>query len=70
MAKKRFHNSDSMINADTSAMANLPQNVIIKQYPSTTGYMSEGLNDGLSGIDSQISKDNSKKKSKLQPEKF
>ena len=48
----------------------MPQNVIFKKYPPSSGYLPENLNDGLSGIDSQIGKDNSKKSSNLKPKKI
>jgi len=73
MAKKRYYDNSSdgsMINSDSSAMANLPQDVKIIKYPSTSGYLNENLNDGMSGIDGQMKKDNSKKISNLQPEKY
>jgi len=69
MMAKRYYD-DGMINVDTSAMANFPQNVIIKTYPRPAGELTENLNDGLSGVDSQMSKDNSKRKSTQQPEKW
>ena len=50
-------------------MANLPQGVIIKKYPSSFGYLPENLNDGLSGIDKQVSLDNAKKRGNLKPKK-
>lgn len=56
MAKKRYYNGgDSMINS--SGPAGLPTGVVRKYYPSDGGYMPEGLNDGLSGIDAQIKSD-------------
>jgi len=73
MAKKRYYSGGdfgSMISPNSSAIANLPQEVMIKKYPETSGYLKENLNDGISGIDSQMGKDNSKKNKNLQPEKF
>ena len=69
MAKKRYYGGDIRMNNDTSAMANLPQQVVIKKYPPSTGYLPENLNDGMSGIDSQVSLDNAKKSSNLEPKK-
>lgn len=80
MAKK-FHGSSlsldkskesrnaGMISEDHSAMANLPQSVIIKEYPKVYSYMPEKLDDTMSGIDRQITFDNGKKNSKLNPKK-
>lgn len=67
MAKKYY--DGGMISGDSSSIANLPQQVVIKKYPEVGGYSDETLNDGISGIDSQISKDNAKKKSNKQPGK-
>jgi len=67
MAKKFY---DSMISENRSAMANLPQEVIIKKYPEVTGYTNENLNDGLSGVDYQMKKDTAKRGAKSQPEKY
>ena len=71
MAKRYYNDGDlgGMIKEDKSAMCNLPQNVIIKKYPSVDGFSSENLNDGMGGVDSQMKKDNSAKKAGLQPEK-
>ena len=69
MAKKRYYDGEGMISEDRNAMANLPQNVVIKEYPSTSGYLPENLNDGLSGIDEQMRLDNSKKSGGFKPKK-
>lgn len=43
-----------MIHEDRSAIANLPQEVMIKSYPKA-GYSLDGdLNDSISGVDKQI----------------
>jgi len=70
MAKKYYDGSNSMLNTNTSAMANLPQEVVIKPYPKSSGYMNPNLNDGLSGVDKQIGKDSSKRSGQLQPDKY
>ena len=59
-----------MISEDHSAIANLPQNVMMKPYPRPGGYMPEDLDDTIRGIDEQMSKDNSKMEKHLQPEKY
>lgn len=62
MPKKRYYDKmqerkdGSMIGGSTG-IANMPQNVIMKYYPKGGAYMPENLNDGLSGIDSQMSSD-------------
>lgn len=43
-----------MIREDRSAIANLPQNVMMKPYPMTGPYMPEGLDDTISGVDHQM----------------
>ena len=71
MAKGRFYkktdqqmNSEdgSMIREDRSAVANLPQNVVMKDWPRTTYFNHTELNrmDSVSGIDNQIDADVSK----------
>lgn len=74
MAKKKFHGSyegmserrsqemqdSAMIHEDRSAVANMPQNVIYKAYPKPSyGMADSGLNDTISGIDKQMSQDES-----------
>lgn len=46
----------SMIHEDRSAIANLPQNVIMKAYPACA-YDSYNLNDDIKGIDVQVRDD-------------
>lgn len=43
-----------MIREDHSAIANLPQNVMMKPYPMTGPYMPEGLDDTIRGVDHQM----------------
>jgi hypothetical protein len=62
MAKKRFHNSDSSFSKTD------PSEVIIKAYPKVGGYLPEDINDGISGIDEQMSQDNNKKLKHLKSE--
>lgn len=58
-----------MIKEDHSAIANMPQNVMIKDWPREGGYMPENLDDTLRGVDRQMDLDNSKKHSHLVPKK-
>jgi len=70
---KRYYDSVSgseMISSTNSGFANMPKEVVFKEYPKNDGFLKENLNDGMSGIDNQIKKDNSKKNSNLQPEKY
>lgn len=67
MAKKRFYKKESqqmmekrdagMIHEDHSACANLPQQVIQKEWPRTTYFNHSELNDTISGIDRQMDTD-------------
>jgi len=71
MAKKKFY-AGGMISEDRSAVANLPQGVVMKKYPKS-GHMSySGLDDTIRVIDNQISSDASGKgvKKGSFPEKF
>ena len=58
-----------MIQEDRSAIANLPQGVIIKEYPKNGNYMPEGLDDTIRGIDAQINMDDSKRRARMKPKK-
>lgn len=61
-----------MISEDKSAIANLPQNVVMKAYPACP-YDSYNLNDNIKGIDTQIRDDvmGGKRKSGMPyPEKY
>jgi hypothetical protein len=58
-----------MIHENRAAIANLPQEVMIKPYPKTGPYMPEGLNDDISGIDMQMDYDDSQRRSHFYPKK-
>lgn len=58
-----------MISEDRSAIANLPQNVVIKAYPMPGNYLPEDLDDTLRGVDGQMSKDNAKRQQIFAPKK-
>lgn len=80
---KRFHGSyegkegkaiqeaaDSMmISSGAGAHANMPQEVVMREYPKVGGFLPEGLDDSIKGVDGQVGADNSKKNSKLAPKK-
>lgn len=86
MARKRFHGSyegvderrrqehaDSMmISEDKGAVANLPQQVVMREWPSVgyTGF--EGLDDTIRGVDQQMNDDarGGRKKTGSNPEKY
>lgn len=58
-----------MIREDRSAMANLPQNVIMRPWVGREATLPESLNDTISGVDSQINGDNAKRRSGFAPKK-
>jgi hypothetical protein len=59
-----------MIREDRSAIANLPQNVMIKAYPYAGADMPEGLDDTISGIDHQMNTlDDAKRRAHNVPKK-
>jgi len=66
MGKSRRYYSgeeyDGMISGDTKAHANLPQNVIMKDYPKEETFGDEGYGDSLKSIDKEISENKPKPK--------
>ncbi len=58
-----------MIEEDHRAIANLPQEVMIKAYPMTGPYLPEVLNDTIAGVDGQIDYDDSQRRSHFYPKK-
>lgn len=60
----------SMIRENPAAIANLPQEVMIKAYPKTGPYLPEGLDDTINGIDRQMDFDDSKRREHFYPKKF
>lgn len=58
-----------MIRENPHAIANLPQEVMIRPYPKTGPYMPEGLNDDISGIDQQMDFDDSQRRAHFYPKK-
>jgi len=59
-----------MIYENHSAIANLPQEVMIKPWPVAPGYLPEMLDDGISGIDRQLSLDDARKRAGFEPKKI
>jgi hypothetical protein len=58
-----------MINEDRSAIANMPQEVMMKPYPKTGPYMPENLDDTIRGVDKQMDMDDSKRRQHNVPKK-
>ena len=69
--KRRQEMMDGMmIKEDHSAIANLPQGVIMREYPKVSHYMREGLDDTIKGVDHQMDTlDGAKEKSNAMPKK-
>ena len=59
-----------MIREDRSAPANLPQNVVHKDYPKGGYGLNGRLDDTIYGVDKQISDDARKMKSEYSPDKY
>lgn len=69
-ARRRQELEDAgMIHEDQRAIANLPQEVMIKAYPIPGRYLPEGLDDTIRGIDHQIDYDDGKRQSHIYPKK-
>lgn len=58
-----------MIYEDHRAIANLPQEVMIKAYPKTGPYLPEGLDDTQVGVDRQMDYDDSQRRAHFYPKK-
>lgn len=59
-----------MIREDRSAIANLPQEVMMKAYPKTGPYMPEDLDDTIRGVDMQMDGDDKQRRKTFQPHKY
>jgi hypothetical protein len=69
-ARRRMELEDGgMIHEDHSAIANLPQNVMMKPYPKTGPYMPEDLDDRIEGVDRQMDFDDSQRRKHFFPKK-
>jgi hypothetical protein len=85
MAKRHHHNEGhyegmsgrrtqemqdaGMIRENPHAIANMPQEVMIKPWPSSGSYMPEHLDDTISGINKQMGMDDSKRSMHNVPKK-
>lgn len=59
-----------MISEDRTAMANLPQNVIMREYPKYDGARFPHLDDTIKGIDVQREDDKKQNKTEQYPWKY
>lgn len=58
-----------MLHEDRSAIANMPQNIIMRPYPDNGMYMPEELDDTIRGVDAQINMDDRKRREHNVPKK-
>ena len=58
-----------MIRENPAAIANLPQEVMIKAYPKTGPYLPEVLEDTIKGVDAQMDQDDSQRRKHFFPKK-
>jgi len=69
-ARRRQEMEDAgYIHEDHNAVANLPQEVIMRSYPKTGPYMPEGLEDSIRGVDHQMHYDDEQRKAHFYPKK-
>lgn len=69
-ARRRQEMEDAgMISEDHSAVANLPQGVIMRPYPMTGPYLPEVIDDTIRGIDMQMDGDDSQRRKNFKPKK-
>ena len=58
-----------MIRENPNAIANLPQEVMIKPYPKNGPYIPEGLDDTIRGVDMQMDYDDEQRRAHFYPKK-
>lgn len=68
-AMRRGLERPEMIYEDHRAIANLPQEVMIKAYPKSGPYLPEGLDDTGVGVDRQMDYDDSQRRAHFYPKK-
>ena len=69
-ARRTQHMQDGgMIHSDFNEIANLPQGVMMKQYPKAGPYLPEDLDDTIAGVDRQMDYDDGKRKQNFYPKK-
>lgn len=60
---------EPMLREDHRAIANMPQEVMIKAYPKTGPYMPEDLNDTIRNVDAQMDYDDKQRRAHFYPKK-
>lgn len=68
--KRRELEDGNMIREDRGAIANLPQNVVYRQYGYKAYGTPEELMDDITGVDRQMEMDDRKMQRFMQPEKY
>jgi hypothetical protein len=69
-ARRRREMEDAgMLYEDQNAVANLPQEVMMKPYEHVGPYMPEGLNDDIRGVDAQMGYDDDQRRAHWYPKK-
>ena len=69
-ARKRMEKHDGgMISENRSAVANMPQEVMYKPWPSQDMYLPEDLRDDIRSVDDQMNMDNGKRRAHNVPKK-
>lgn len=68
--RRRMEMHDAgMINEDHSAVANLPQGVVMRPYAKNGNYLPEVLDDTIRGVDGQMNLDDSQRRRNFMPKK-
>lgn len=70
MRRKEAMREAGMINEDHSAIANMPQEVMMKPYPRTGPYIPEMLDDTIRGVDEQMDADDRGRAKHFKPHKY
>ena len=67
--REQEHEDFELMPRDGGEFANMPSEVIHKEFPNPHGYMPEPIDDTLRGVDRQIEEDNREKHSGMRPKK-
>lgn len=64
------YKSAGMIGNDYNKFANLPTEVMMKEYPACPAYMDWEMEDNIRGIDRQLANDNARRRAGFDPHKY
>ena len=64
------HRDAGMIHEDHNAIANLPQGVVMREYPKSHDYLDWSSDDTAGGIHAQMDLDHGKMRKTFNPKKF